>query len=239
MSKLLYIPASPRGEASQSGAVAKVFLESYQAENPNADIDIMDIWAEPLPPYARQGAGAKMTLFSGGSPTGDEAKAWEDVQAVFDRFNAADHYLFAVPMWNASIPYVLKHLIDIITQPGLTFGFDPTTGYSPLLTGKKAAVVYTAGVQPQDDPAFGKDFQIPYFTDWLRSIGITDITNIEFRPTILTADAQAARSSAEAAARIAAKSFLHIAFFPHSAGCGGIMFSTHAPRICRLPATTL
>lgn len=207
MTKLLYIPASPRGEASQSGAIAQVFLESYRASHPQVEVNIMDIWAEPLPPYARQGAGAKMTLFGGGVPEGEEAKAWEKVQAVFDRFNAAEHYLFAVPMWNASIPYVLKHLIDIITQPGLTFGFDPATGYTPLLKGKKAAVVYTAGVQPQDSPAFGTDFQIPFFTDWLKSIGISDINNIEFRPTILTTDADAGRKAAETLARDTAKTF--------------------------------
>jgi len=196
--KLLYVPASARREASQSGAIAEVFLENYRAANPDANIDI---WADPLPPYARQGADAKMTFFAGQRLAGEEAETWEKVQAVFDRFNAADHYLFAVPMWNASIPYALKHLIDIITQPGLTFSFDPTKGYSPLLTGKKAAVVYAAGVQPQDEPAFGTDFQILYFTDWLRSIGISDITNIEFSPTILTADPDAGREAANMLAR--------------------------------------
>jgi putative NADPH-quinone reductase len=52
------------------------------------------------------------------------------VQTVFDRFNAADIYLFAVPMWNAGVPWVLKHLIDTITQPSMCFGFDPSSGYT-------------------------------------------------------------------------------------------------------------
>ena len=207
MNHLLYIPASPRGNASHSTGVAQVFLETYQDIHPDATVDTMDLWAEPLPPYARQGANAKMTVFGGGEPAGDEADAWAQVQAVFDRFNDADRYLFAVPMWNANIPYVLKRLIDIITQPGLTFSFDPAAGYTPLLTDKKAAVVYTAGVQPQNNPAFGTDFQIPFFTDWLQSVGITDIANIEFRPTVLTPDVAAARDAANALARETAKTF--------------------------------
>ena len=207
MSDLLYIPASPRGEASQSNGVAQVFLETYRDIHPDAIVDTMDLWVEPLPRYARQGANAKMTVFGGGDPAGEEADAWTQVRAVFDRFNAAARYLFAVPMWNANIPYVLKHLIDIITQPGLTFSFDPTTGYTPLLTNKKAAVVYTAGVQPQSDAAFGTDFQIPCFADWLQSIGITDISNIEFRPTVLNADVATARDIANARARDIAKTF--------------------------------
>ena len=207
MTKLLYIPASPRGEASQSAQIAQTFLDEYLTNNPGVEVDIMDIWTDPLPPYARQGVGAKMAIFSGNSPVDEEVTAWVKVKEVFDRFNAADVYLFAVPMWNASIPYALKHLIDIITQPGLTFDFDPATGYTPLLTGKRAVVVYTAGAQPHDDPAFGTDFQVPYFTYWLRSIGVEDITNIEFRPTILTDDPDADRAAVQVLAREIARNF--------------------------------
>jgi len=34
---------------------------------------------------------------------------------VFDRFAAADAYLFSVPMWNAGVPYAVKQWIDIIS----------------------------------------------------------------------------------------------------------------------------
>lgn len=207
MTKLLYVAASPRGDESTSGNVAQEFLTAYRQANPDHEIDTFDLWAEPLPPYAREGVDAKMSIFGGGAPSGAEVEAWNKVLAVFERFNAADRYLFSIPMWNASIPYVLKHFIDIITQPGLTFSFTPEGGYSPLLTGKKAAVVYTAGVQPQDDPRFGSDFQIPYFQDWLQTTGITDISNIEFRPTIMTADPDGAREAANALARETAANF--------------------------------
>ena len=60
MNHLLYIPASPRGNASHSTGVAQVFLETYQDIHPDATVDTMDLWAEPLPPYARQGANALM-----------------------------------------------------------------------------------------------------------------------------------------------------------------------------------
>ncbi|TVS05393.1 MAG: hypothetical protein EA413_06875 [Cyanobium sp. PLM2.Bin73] len=41
-------------------------------------------------------------------------------------------------MWNFSIPYKLKHWIALVTQPGLSFGFDPATGYYGLITGTRA-----------------------------------------------------------------------------------------------------
>jgi hypothetical protein len=44
-------------------------------------------------------------------------------------------------MWNFGIPYKLKHWIDVITQPGLTFRFDPAQGYLPLLKDRPTVVI--------------------------------------------------------------------------------------------------
>jgi hypothetical protein len=43
-------------------------------------------------------------------------------------------------MWNHGVPYVLRQLIDVISQPGLVFSFDPEHGYTRLLTGRKSGV---------------------------------------------------------------------------------------------------
>ncbi len=49
-------------------------------------------------------------------------------------------------MWNAGVPYILKQFIDVVSQPGMVFGFDAVAGYTGLLRGKKAAVIYTSAV---------------------------------------------------------------------------------------------
>ena len=54
-------------------------------------------------------------------------------------------------------------------------------------------------------PSSGTDFQAPYFSDWLRWAGVTDITEIRFRPNLVTASADAGRQAARAAAGEAAK----------------------------------
>jgi FMN-dependent NADH-azoreductase len=54
--------------------------------------------------YGGKGADAKLVAVTGQTPTGELAEAWAEVQAVFDRFNAAEIYLFTVPMWNAGVP---------------------------------------------------------------------------------------------------------------------------------------
>jgi FMN-dependent NADH-azoreductase len=150
-----------------------------------------------------------MAVFAGSTPRGEGAAAWQAAKNAFARFESAERLLFSIPMWNAGIPYILKQLIDVISQPGMVFGVDPHTGYTHLLEGKgkKAAVIYTSAVWgPGLGSAFGTNFQSTYFEDWLRWTGITDITQIRYHPT-LTGAADDERHKAHATARERALTF--------------------------------
>jgi FMN-dependent NADH-azoreductase len=207
--RVLHVSASPRGGASQSLAIAETFLDGFRRAEPDAEIDHWDLWDGSLPAFGPAAAGAKMTVFGGGEPEGEQAAAWQAAIGAFERLDAADVLVFSVPMWNAGVPYILKQLIDVISQPGLIFGVDPHTGYTPLLAGrgKQAAVIYTSAVWgPAKGPEFGRDFQSTFFEDWLQWTGITDITAIHYHPT-LTGDADAALVEADAEAREAAVAF--------------------------------
>jgi FMN-dependent NADH-azoreductase len=202
MSKLLYVVGSPRGPRSESTAIASTFLDAYLGANPGTEVDTLDLWRDPLPVYGPAGVEAKMSVFGGRRPEGEDGDAWAEVLHVFERFTGADRYLFTVPMWNHGVPWPLKHLIDTISQPGLIFAFDPEKGYTGLLTGKKAAVIYTSGVYgPGRGAAFGTDFHATYFNDWLRFAGVKDVSEVRFQPTIATADAETLRQAAHAEAR--------------------------------------
>jgi FMN-dependent NADH-azoreductase len=206
--KLLHISASPRDDLSESLRIARVFTEAYQESHPDNVIEHWDLWDGSLPAFG-VGAKAKMTVFGGGEPQGAEGAAWAAARQAFDRFDAADRLLFSVPMWNASVPYVLKQFIDVVSQPGWIFGVDPVTGYSHLLAGrgKKVAAIYTSAVWgPPMGAEFGTDFQSTFFRDWLRWTGLTDISEIRFHPT-LTGDWDATRLAADSQARDIAKSF--------------------------------
>jgi FMN-dependent NADH-azoreductase len=207
--KLLHISASPRGAASESLQIAAAFLGAYRAANPGVEVEAWDLWDGWLPAFGPAAAGAKMTVFGGGTPVGEQASAWNAAQATFARFDAAEHLLFSVPMWNAGVPYVLKQFIDVISQPGMVFGVDPATGYNHLLagSGKKVAVVYTSAVWgPPLGPEFGRDFQSTFFDDWLRWTGISDISEVRFHPT-LSGDVDRLRQEALDQARILGATF--------------------------------
>ena len=189
MSRLLHISASPRGAASESLALGGAFEAAFAAASPEVEIDHFDLWDGTLPTFGRDAAGAKMAAFAGEIPTDDQAAAWRAARATFLRFDAADRYLFTVPMWNAGIPYILKQFIDVVSQPGWVFGFDAEIGYSGLLRDKKAVLIYTSAVYGEDrGPAFGNDFQAPYLRDWLAWAGVKDINEVAFRPNLAVAD---------------------------------------------------
>ena len=203
MTRLLHIAASPRGPASESLKIAQTFLDAYREAHPDNEIQTWNLWDGSLPAFGPAAAAAKMAVFAGRTPEGDSAAAWDTAHKTFVRFNSARHLLFSVPMWNAGIPYILKQLIDVISQPGMVFGVDPRDGYSHLLEGQgnKAAVIYTSAVWgPGLNSAFGSNFQSTYFEDWLRWAGITDITPIRYHPT-LNGSAEEARRRAHGAAR--------------------------------------
>ena len=109
-------------------------------------------------------------------------------------------------MWNGGIPYRLKLYIDVITQPGLLFGFDPGNGYFGLLKNKNATLVYTSGVYaPGAAPRFGADFHSTYLKWWLNQVGVTAIDELRYQPTLRSADSGASFAAAKAEANLLAR----------------------------------
>jgi len=185
MTKLLHLVVSPRREQSESLRVTQTFVDSYLEAKPETEVDTHDLWADPVPTFDGDRVAAKMTVIGGETPSGEQATKWDSVVATFDRFAAADLYVIGVPMYNHGVPWILKHYIDTITQPGLLFGIDPEEGYFGLLENKKAVVVYTSGIYAPGVPAqWGTDFQSSYFTDWLKFGGVSEVHEIRFQPTI-------------------------------------------------------
>ncbi len=206
MPKLLYIESSPRKERSKSIHVSQAFLDAYREANPDDEIVSLDLWERQLPDFDGFTIDAKYQVLHGQDFDDDQAKAWQAVVDVCEEFKSADKYLLSVPMWNFSIPYKLKHYIDVIAQPGQTFSFDPATGYSGLVTGKPVAAVYARG-GAYGDEASGMDYQKPYVEHILGFFGFKEIQPIVIEPTLAAPDSVAATVSAavDSARKIAAK----------------------------------
>jgi len=145
MARLLYIEASPRKERSSSIKTAKTFISEYQRTHPDDVVETLDLWNTSLPEFDGHVIDSKYVILHGLEHTDEQKQAWKAVEDVISQFTNADKYLFSLPMWNFSIPYKLKHYIDVIIQPGYTFSYSSEEGYKGLVTGKPIVAIYARG----------------------------------------------------------------------------------------------
>lgn len=196
MATLLHLQASPRGRESASRQVARAFLEAYRAAHGGDRVETLDLFSAELPVFDAPAAEAKYALLGGPAPRGPAQEKWREVIAAIDHFKSADKLLISTPMWNFSIPYRLKHYIDIIVQPGLTVAVGPE-GYKGLVTGRPAMLILARGGSYPPGAAY--DMQKPYLELILRFIGFEDIRSLVVEPT-LAEGPQVAGQRIEAAA---------------------------------------
>jgi FMN-dependent NADH-azoreductase len=211
MPTLLHIESSPRKARSASLDVARAYLKTYCEIHPDHLIDVLDLWAIDLPEFDGDALDAKYADLSGTPMSEAQQQAWADIRHLAQRLHDADMLLFSVPLWNFSIPYKLKHFIDVVSQRNILFSFDER-GIQGLLKRKQAVVIYARGLDYAIDsttPAHSFDFQRPYMEAWLRSVGVTDVESIVvektlFGPEVDEVARQAAREQAVALAQAAA-----------------------------------
>lgn len=184
MPRLFFVHASPRGPRSESWALAEAVLAADAAGDRPHAVDRLELFATPPPAFATDAVAAKMEVIRGEAVAPEREAAWAAALALGQRVRDADTLLFTVPMWNGSVPWMLKLFIDTVTQPGVAFRFDPQAGYRGLLGGRRAIAIYTSNVYREGlPPAFGTDFQSTYFENWLRFCGIEDIAALRLQPT--------------------------------------------------------
>ena len=187
--KINYIECSPRGKRSHSTKIAQAYIEQAKKNIPDLELNHINPWSLNLPEFDGDMLNAKYSVIRGTDPSADEVSAWSNVKKIFDEFNNADHYLFSVPMWNFNIPYKLKHYIDIITQPGMSWSYTPEDGYKGLMTDKTATIIYATGDGYGEGTGFESfDMQKPYVNLWLTFLGFKKIERVVVDRTLFDAE---------------------------------------------------
>lgn len=193
MTRILHIEASPSKANSRSTSLALHFLQQHRLARPEVQIDTLDLWAQELPAFDATMIEAKFAVLRATTATEEQQRRWQSAVRLARAFNAADKYVFSLPMWNFGVPYRLKHYIDAITLPGENWSWSAGEGYRGLLQGKRAALVYSsAGGYPLGPPGHDRDFQKPYMRTWLEFLGITDVVELNAAPTLAAPQALAA-----------------------------------------------
>jgi FMN-dependent NADH-azoreductase len=195
--KLFHLRVSPRPD-SASSAGAEAFLARFRETHPNWDIDTLDLAAESLPEFEGAALDAKYARTSGRAFNQPQRDAFAVIERMVVRLSLAERVLISTPMWNFGIPYKLKHYIDLIVQPGLTFSFNPSRGYSPLLKPRPTLVILASGGDFVTGMNRGRtDMASPYLREVLRFIGLGDARFVLIGPTVgPPAPIEAARATA-------------------------------------------
>jgi len=182
MKKLLHIIATPRAQDSRTLQISQVFLENFRKKFPTCVIDELNVATESLSSLTVKVVSGKYVLLGGKDLSGELKTAWREIERHIERFLSADIYLISTPMWNFSIPYTLKHYIDIILQPKYLFRYTPS-GVEGLVKNKKMVVITSRGGDySQGSPVHNFDFQEPYLRTVFGFVGITDITFVIAQP---------------------------------------------------------
>jgi FMN-dependent NADH-azoreductase len=98
---------------------------------------------------------------AGSQLTPTQQRAWDAIVPWAREFLAADEVVIAAPMWNFSLPYPVKHYLDVVVQPGLLFRYT-AQGPHGLCGGKPLTLVTTRGSAYADLP------QVNFQTSYLR-----------------------------------------------------------------------
>lgn len=199
MAKVLYIQASATVRLSKSIEVADTFIDAYRQARPDDTVEMMNLFEADLPRFDAPMAQAKYRILHGQPHTDKERQDWSRVERVIDHFKSADKYVWAVAMWNFSIPWRLKQYIDIIVQPRYTFKVSESGDYEGLVTGRKALMVYArGGAYGPGSGAEKLDMQKDYMQTILGFMGITDLETIFVEPTLAEGPEVAERATAQA-----------------------------------------
>jgi FMN-dependent NADH-azoreductase len=151
MSYLLRIDASANGDSSFSRKVADSFTDAWRGEIVRRDLAL-----DTLGHLGAPGITSRVTPAD--QHTSEQKAAARLESELVEEFLGADAYLFAVPLYNYSMPSVFKAWLDHTMVVGRTIG---VPGGSP--TAGRPAVIVSArgGGYGPGSPQHGKDFLVP------------------------------------------------------------------------------
>ena len=180
--KLLHIIASPRGEKSRTLNISNEFLGTLKARYPKLVVKDLDLFKEKLPEVFGGAVDAKYALMGGAGLNEQTKKSWGQISEYANAFMSFDFYLISCPMWNFTIPYKLKHYIDVIMQAGILFSFTEN-GVEGLARNKKMFCISSRGNDYSKGTQMHQfDFQEPYLRSIFGLSGIHDISFVNAQP---------------------------------------------------------
>jgi FMN-dependent NADH-azoreductase len=188
MPTLLHLDASPRGDYSISRQLSAAAVAAWKDKHPGGKVIVRDL------------TKTKMTfvdldwIMGAFSPPDQVTDDHKNALAISDTLIAelleADEIVMGTPMYNFTVPAVVKAWIDHVVRAGKTFNYG-SSGPEGLAKGRKMLVAVASG--GSYDKASGMEaynYETPYLRQILGFIGLTDLTFVHAGGTMRVVQGQ-------------------------------------------------
>lgn len=148
--KTLLVQYTARANRSRTAKLANALTQSIK----NSELEVLDLTQDVpemlikdnlLAYYERNYAGVALEP--------EREKLLSTADRMCDQFKQADTVVLATPMYNFSMPAIVKAYFDAVMQKGETFDITPQGEYIGLMKGKNALVLATSGAVYKDESA--------------------------------------------------------------------------------------
>ncbi|RUT79156.1 FMN-dependent NADH-azoreductase [Ancylomarina longa] len=175
--KILYLNANPKTENESFGLqVGRSFLDAYKIKNVDHEIIELNLFDTEVP-FLNASVFEAFGEIQNGASFEDLTEAQQiqlkKLNDLQEQFMDVDAYVIVNPMWNFSIPPVLKAYVDVILQVGKTFQYTED-GPKGLLKNKKALHIQASGGIYSNGDAKEFEFGHRYLKTVMAFIGIFD-----------------------------------------------------------------
>ncbi len=173
MPTLLRIDASVRTADSHSRSLADELQKRWLSATLNGSVNQRDLGKDPILSIENDTVIGYYTPEENMSPALRQATAQSDnlVAELID----ADALLISTPMYNFTVPSVLKAWIDQVVRMHKTFDFDDAGIPYGMVKNKPAYITVALGAQFTGTPLAAMDFLRPYLKTLLGFIGFEKV----------------------------------------------------------------
>jgi FMN-dependent NADH-azoreductase len=180
--RLMHVDASPKSSLSNSKMLSAYFVNKLILNFPELEVDYLDISVD-TPPHV-SGDFAKATYTPASDRTEKMKKVLEYSDNLCARVLMSDFLVFAMPMYNFSMPSTFKAFIDNLVRTNLTYNFHSDGTTTGNISRQKVIFITTRGadLRPGLSPWSGMDALTTALRSPFKFLGVEDPYFVDAQP---------------------------------------------------------
>jgi FMN-dependent NADH-azoreductase len=179
--KVFHVDSSAKREWSNSRALSRQFIENLRQQGVNVEVDYLDVTVD-TPAHVTE-AFAIATYCPESERTPEMRATLTASDALCQRLLDADAFVFAMPMYNWSMPSAFKAFIDNVTRTNITYKNTADGRIEGVLTRQKTLFITARGADLRPGTPFSAmDALTPALKSAFGFIGVAEPQFVDAQP---------------------------------------------------------